>query len=185
MPNWCECELVVAGPQAELARFKEVARETDEFRYGEDEPRALSEDPFIPYPAKFRKKDEVAHAWDRENFIDGERMSGLKPGAKYSDRPKDGFNSGGYEWCITHWVTKWGICRPQVVEESSERIFYTFECAWGPCTPIIAKMGEMFPELRFELVYYEGGMGFQGRFLVENGEVMNDDSFNYAGNRGG
>ena len=183
MPNWCECELTVTGPEADLTRFKETARE--KYPQEGETPRVLDENSFLPYPAKFRKKDERRREWAKENSIGGDPRNGLKEGVSYSDCPKDGFNSGGYEWCIANWGTKWGICEPAVVEESPRLAAYTFSCAWGPCLPVIEKMGEMFPTLRFVLNYYEGGMCFQGTLVVEDGETTHDESREYNGNRGG
>lgn len=175
MPNWCECDLVVEGPEADLAKFVEAAREKNPAE-GE-QPDVLSAASFIPYPKKFRDIDEAAAKWEAEY--------GGKPDTDWQQRPKDGFNSGGYEWCIQHWGTKWGICRPTVTDESPTLMAYTFECAWGPCTPVIEKMGRMFPKLRFVLNYYEGGMGFQGELVVEKGKVIRDMNGEYTGRRGG
>lgn len=183
MPNWCECELTVEGPEADLARFRAKAIEQNP-REGE-EPAILDAASFIPYPAKFTKQDAVAERWWQENTEDGKRYGKLKDGVSLRKAPKDGFNSGGYEWCIKNWGTKWGICEPKVVDEAPDCMEYAFECAWGPCTPVIQKMGEMFPMLRFELRYFEGGMGFQGLFVVEDGNVAIDSSVDYAGPRGG
>lgn len=182
MPNWCECDLTVEGPEADLTAFKEKAKE----QYPEGgNPAVLDAASFIPYPAKFRKQDEKAAQWWEENTEDGKRYGNLKPGVTWADAPKDGFNSGGYAWCCENWGTKWGICDPEVTSESSECMEYTFQCAWGPCTPVIEKMGEMFPTLRFELRYYEAGMCFQGVFVMEEGENTVDSCTEYSGNRGG
>ncbi len=161
MPNWVECDFTVEGPKSELEKFKEFAKEGDEL---------LSANKFIPYPEKYRKLDEEADKAEREG----------KP------RPKDGFNSGGYEWCVEHWGTKWGIVDAELVEESDNYLKYVFNTAWSPPIPVILKMSETFPKLKFTLEYYEGSMGFKGTFIAKGGETLKDEyDENYHGDRGG
>jgi len=91
MPNWCECDLLVDGPADAIRAFKTtVARDTE----------ALSTDKLIPYPVRFEKKDDAAAKWEKDHLAD--------PKTDWSKRPKDGFNNGGYDWCIKNWGAKWG-----------------------------------------------------------------------------
>jgi len=48
---------------------------------------------------------------------------------------------------------------------------YSFECAWSPALPVILKMSEMFPKLKFDLSYEEEGRGFKGKFVCKNNKV--------------
>lgn len=172
MPNWCECDLLVEGKPEELERFRQFARGRDF--------EVLSADRFLPYPEEFRVLDAQHQALEKKASA-GEIPWDLVR------RFKDGFNSGGYEWCLKHWGTKWGICHSRLVEDNtgSGSLFYQFETAWTPPLPVIRRMGELFPRLRFKLEYYEGGMGFRGTFVVEGGEVVFDEVEDYHGLRGG
>lgn len=173
MPNWVENELEVTGPPGKLLEFKEKARGKPH-GYGEDgEVKALCEDNFIPYPERFRELDRVTHGYEQAHPDD------------WQGRPKDGFNQGGYEWCCENWGTKWGFCHVELAEEAPGRLFYTFDTAWSPPEPLIRRMGTMFPELTFELTYYEAGMGFQGSLVIENGESVDEKQETYSGDRGG
>ena len=173
MPNWCECELRVYGNKADLLIFKAWSTKNG---------RVLSEDPYIPYPKKFVERDERAK-YSNEIFFKLPRA--LRENLwDIGGHISDGFNSGGYEWCLTHWGTKWGICRPTLVEEF-DNLFYEFECAWSPCEPIIEEMGRQFPSLEFDLRYFEAGCAYNGILRIENGEVTMKETGNYYGNRGG
>ena len=157
MPNWCECELTVkksANWNSQVS-LDELRQALSGERNGEF--TALDENKLIPYPEKFAKMDE-----------NGDK----------------GFNSGGYEWCIENWGTKWGFCYVNLLVKP-ESLFYTFETAWSPPEPLIRKMGELHPEFIFTLKYYEGGMGFKGELVVANGNVVKDKTFSYSGNKGG
>ena len=61
----------------------------------------------------------------------------------------------------------------------------TFSTAWAPPIPVIEAMGKKFPGLEFILKYFEGGMGFQGTFVVRDGVVVQNKNEKYTGHRGG
>ena len=168
MPNWCENDLYVLGAKEDLVRFKEAVKGRD--RHGEE--TLLNEDAIIPYPEHFRKLDEAARQYEEAHPDD------------WANRPKDGSNQGGYEWCIENWGTKWGFCEVQLVSESDAELQYTFNTAWSPPSPLIKKLGEMFPTLEFELRYFECGAGFNGILRIVEGKVVDDETGKYWGDRG-
>ena len=183
MPNWCENELKVSGDKKELSRFKKFAKEGKEI---------LSANKFIPYPKEFKDGDDKRAMIEKKQ--DAYQKSLISKGMTLEEARnktwkkypyiKDGFNSGGYGWCIANWGTKWDFCRAEL-EDSKEDLFYHFDTAWSPPMPVIKAMGEMFTNLKFALRYFEGGMGFNGLFQMENGRVISNLSGDYYGNRGG
>jgi hypothetical protein len=188
LPNWCENDLVVSGPRKKLDEFKQAVS-------GDSE--ALVADKIIPYPKVLSFLDKLnsfeAQIKRREgeepeipDDLKGEYSELLLQGALEGyDIKRDGFNQGGYEWCRANWGTKWGFCHSRIVDEDDGHIFYQFDTAWSPPEPLIVKMGEMFPELEFELRYYECGAGFQGCLRIEFGKVVERWEDNYSGDRGG
>ena len=178
MPNWCECDLFIQGPKARVDEFLQFVK-SDESDFDFDR--------LIPYPERFKELDRIKAEWDKQH---------LPPGGNpdWNDRPKDGFNQGGYEWCIANWGTKWFARGPEVSrhnvwqeEDGPEllQVEINFATAWSPPTPIIQRAGELFPDLHFELRYFESGAAFNGIFVCEDGEVVADRSGNYYGDRGG
>jgi len=193
MPNWCENDLRITGSKKELKRFKAFAK-------GTEEDELLSCEKFIPYPDKFKKQDELANKNGklRQDLIDKLIKKGTpedKAREKaFKDFPAipDGFNQGGYDWCVKNWGTKWGFCDIHLEEENLSdkedkynEFLYSFNTAWSPATPVIQKMGEMFPLLEFDLRYFEQGAGFNGIFWMKDGKVEQDKTGEYFGNRGG
>lgn len=104
MPNWCECDLWISGNVGDLNKLIDTVRTPAE---GDKPECVLDTEKIIPYPEEFRLLDEVQRGW--EAAADKLRAQGKEP---ETPRPKDGFNSGGYEWCRQNWGTKWGICDP-------------------------------------------------------------------------
>ena len=193
MPNWCENELKVCGHPDEIHRFKEAMQGVD----WHGKKTILNEDALIPYPEEYQKADEDASAWNERLYktLDGlkdkERQQAYEEFVKeHGECPTDGFNSGGYEWCIEKWGTKSGFVEPKLVDEFDTRdgiieLLYLFDSAWSPPEPLIRKMGEMFSKLDFELRYFEGGVGFNGMLRIDKGKVVFNQCGDYFGNRGG
>lgn len=103
----------------------------------------------------------------------------------------DGFNSGGYEWCINNWGTKWNAYdfTDENVDDWEDymNIQFSFFTAWSPPMPIYYEIAKMTKDtdIRISIHYYEGGMGFQGGLSIANGEVVDEFSAEYYGSRGG
>ncbi len=197
MPNWCDSELRIEGPEEDIKQFKELAKKHNRYK----ENPVLNTNNFIPYPEEFKKLDKLSSNWmdkaddfakkngkDAKSWYCGDKLSKKLRDQfvkENGEQPSDGFNNGGYDWCLQNWGTKWGICSPELVEESKKELEYAFESAWSPATPVILKMSEMFPTLRFELRYFEQGMAFNGLYICEKGKVTEDKEGDYFGNRGG
>ena len=105
----------------------------------------------------------------------------------------DGFNSGGYEWVIQNRGTKWNCSECEISDENYYsykdgkfgEIKYTFNTAWSPPIPVIEAMSKKYPKLKFDLRYFERGMGFNGIFRVQDGKVEMNEEGKYYGERGG
>ena len=87
MPNWCENDLTVEGPKGAVEEFIKFVAGESPFDFNK----------FVPYPEEFKRLDDAAEAWDKEHAG--------RPDYDWRARPKDGFNSGGYEWRVKHWAT--------------------------------------------------------------------------------
>jgi len=185
MPNYCENDLYVYGEPEKLKEFKEYAKGSGGW---------IDFNKFIPYPEKFKKQDDKANRWSELKNKKDDELSGdekkekilLSMEADERGYITDGYNSGGYEWCLKNWNTKWNACNVELNDNIEEGILtYYFDTAWTPPLPVIKKMSEMFPELKFELRYFECGAGFNGLFKCFGGKVIEDKMGDYFGDRGG
>ena len=170
MPNYCDNELTVTGPPKKLREFRlKVSTMPEDLGTQTVEQQVV---------------DRLLKREDKEGrIIDADRIKPYPEGLNYDKQ--------GYNWCRENWGTKWNFVEPTLarrIEGDPDKpvsLHYKFLTAWSPPTPLVQKMGEMFPELRFVLNYWEGGVGFQGSFIVENGAVTKDESEDYSGRRGG
>lgn len=206
MPNWCSCDLEVSGDKEELEKFQEKA---------EGENSLLDMNNFVPYPELYRKLDDPegnspkeVKEYIKQTLEEFDRQDLLPALEKRFEFIKDdniqalksflfagfGFNNGGYDWCVNNWGTKWNFSEVYVREEYGDDdesddpeygIIYEFETAWAPPIPVIKKMSEDFPDLRFSIKYYEAGMAFQGHNIFRAGEILFSEESDYYGDRGG
>ena len=172
MPNWCENELRITGPLADRQAF--VNKAGEEFQLGT----------FYPMPKELEDVHDgsttidgiMVHHW-RE--IDGKQI----PVDVAELQRKHGAKSW-YDWSVEHWGTKWDLSEVRVLV-NGRGVLYSFNTAWAPPCSGILEISKQYPNLKFKLSYWEGGMAFQGVFIVQNGEVLSDVSGKYFGHRGG
>lgn len=166
MPNYCQCFLRIYSDDSALAEIIEFVK---------DGEVSLSFDKIIPYPEPFRSLDDAAQKWEAE----------ASRASDWSDRPRDGYNQGGFEWCRENWGTKWDTCSVSVITQSEWDIIYKFTTAWTPPLPVVDRIAEMYPANTFTLEYYERGMEFCGSVRWENGKRTKQTEGNYYGFMGG
>jgi len=153
MPNHCANLLRITGPVAEQRRFIKMAQGFGPAWDGAKGKELLELDinQFYPIPDKVLNE-------------------------KKSNR-SDAFNSGGYEWCVNNWGTKWGTYDVEVTVTKGETS-YSFRTAWSPFNvEVLEKMAQMFPKLKFSLKFGEQGSCFVGEYRGEAGEAWEE---NYA-----
>lgn len=182
MPNNCENDLTVEGHTALIHDFLDGVRSLD------DPDRHLDFNRLIPYPWRFKEMDEAAERWEKNN-----------PTGSWADRPRDGYNSGGYNWCADHWGTKWNAYQQKepVVDDWHDEyttVKMSFTTAWCAPVPVFVAMAERWPDLDFELVWYERGSGQHGRLTFsrvfdeddeDEPKVLREETAPYFGDRGG
>ena len=173
MPNHCDNELTMSGTMSDI---EEV------FAYMKTEECDFDFNQVIPYPQKYKEMDDERARLGYKEFHE-----------KYGADVKDGYNAGGYDWCIENWGTKWNAYSIKF-----DRLSVRFDTAWSPPEPVIIALAKKFPNVSFHLEYFECGVGFAGGFSCygEDDWYMDDEfvpgtqsdewfTNEYCGNRGG
>jgi hypothetical protein len=173
MPNHCEGDLSIRGNadkvDALLARFTDTNEDGEPF---------IDLNRILPYPDEYASLDRKAREWMEEHH---------KPLAPFPD----GFNSGGYEWCVENWGTKWGCYawpynNKPPLERQKTGVVLHFATAWSPFKfELLAAMSAEFPELTLTYRFYERGMAFKGKAVARAGQIISTDRSEYKGKRGG
>lgn len=110
----------------------------------------------IPYPEGFAALDREAKEWEKSH-----------PADPWKDRPKDGFNQGGYEWRCEHWGTKWNAYGQKRLGPTA----ISFETAWSAPEPVMDALAAEFPDVPFTLEYADEDVGHNaGVIRYDKGE---------------
>ena len=179
MPNYCHNDLYINGPRADVDAFLELVgmnREVPTFDF----------ESVLPYPENFKALDDERRELEKE-------LGWSKASKEMLSRHgvADGYNSGGYEWCIANWGTKWNAS--DVVRRDYVGPCVTFQTAWGPPTNVIEALHKRFPMLTLSLEYFERGMDFCGGVMFRRADELDDGEDpktswklkGYRGRRGG
>lgn len=120
------------------------------------EDRPFDFNVLIPYPEPFKSLDESRRELEK------------KEGLFAAMSVKDGYNSGGYEWCNVNWGTKWNAYD---IGFDYEAIL--FQTAWSAPRPIFAELSKRFPGLYLEVEYADEDRGSNcGKLTYLNGELI-------------
>jgi hypothetical protein len=129
MPNWCENSLTITGPDV-----KKV------LEYIRSDNCILDFNKIIPYPKMYLDMDLRSQEYEKKRNAILKENSEDKLEALYAeygvtpDTPwlKNGFNSGGYEWCLDNWGTKWnsGDVQLSTRADPSKPMRKTLKCAY-------------------------------------------------------
>lgn len=181
MPNHCHNDLWISGPSEDVAKLLAhigADKEEPEFDFNT----------LIPYPERFAQMDSEAE----EAIKSPEAWEAYK--AKWGT-DRDGYNSGGYEWCHDAWGTKWNAY--DVARRDYCGICLTFQTAWSPPQPVIVALAKMFPTVTLSLEFFERGGAFTGGFTLwseedwyedepwQAGMISDEWKGKYKGQRGG
>jgi hypothetical protein len=143
MPNWCYNKLKITGKKEDVDNVLNAIKGPG---------IAFDFNKVKPYPWRFAVIDRKSENNKSKTPI------------------KDGFNSGGYEWCCSNWGTKWNALHQSEVKRTRGNAYMEFDTAWAPPIPIMKILIKKYPNVEFELEFSEEGDGFRGA-MGPGGEV--------------
>lgn len=159
MPNWCENDIRIAGPEDQIKDFiKTVQDDSDEELF--EIVKSI-----MPLPKIFKDRQ----APERDEAVAKRAI-------------EETGHSDWYNWANddSNWGTKWGDCDTYLWwDDTSKWINGSFTTAWGPISVAFwEKASAKFPKLRIAIGYREEGMAFEGAYSFTNGECTYEHSAN-------
>ena len=150
MPNWCDNQITITGPNSVIDKIEKIVKEDDSH-----ENNGLLNF-FHPMPKE---------------------LEGTTSPSSSADKPQpmiDGFDCW-YDWRCENWSTKWEVCEFYGVDrqyhseqnEGESTISFGFSSAWAPPINAYEKFLENNSDCFIRAYYYEGGCDFMG--LWEDG----------------
>jgi hypothetical protein len=187
MPNYCMNDLLVRGKAEDLHKFTNAFRGYPALFKGADEKRYKEKcqkpmecfNALHPVP-----KDVIERGFDSGLRIEPSDYLLIRIGEKEPPEELD-----GYHWCKFNWGSKADVYGEVQVSgldlleeaepgEDGIEIAYAFDTEWVPPVEWLLKVAEDFPELEFELLYYEPGIAFAGQMKITEGDnILQDDYF--------
>ena len=161
MPNWCETEAVITGPEDDVLRFVNGVKDN------------LIVSSYFPCP------EELA-VTTSGFFADEEKQKELEK--MYEKNITEYGFKDWYEWQYENWGTKWGDCgtyfehRGMMENGLCEQII-TFRSAWGPLDKAFLHISKMFPNLEFLFHHDEEAGFFEALTVIKNGSVVFSEDF--------
>ena len=148
MPNYCNNNIIITGPNSVIDKIEKIANgdKGDLLQYFYPMPKAL-QDTTAPLQ-KDATKEEKAKA--KENL------------------KKYGYDNW-YDWRVENWGTKWDIMefyninRKEIGEDESE-ISLGFDTAWAPALGAYEKFIDENSNCSLKAYYYEPGCDFMGEW---------------------
>ena len=186
MPNWCSNVLNICGPVASIDKFMDDIttgpKESDGTTSGMGNDYEILENLF-PCP------EDLKNVTSRFGTISDDDPDKEQKQKNIEDHGAVDW----YEWCCTNWGTKWGdnqthlvhedLCTPfstaDDTEVSLKKIMLRFDTAWSPPIEGMDVVTTKYPDIMFDLRYWEPGMGFQGFKVWGSGQTRGEATMDY------
>ena len=147
MPNWCDNQLSITGPNSVIDKIEKIVKADDTH-----ENTGLLHF-FHPMPKEL------------------EGTTSPSSSAKKPQPMIDGFDCW-YDWRVENWGTKWELCEFYGVDrqyhseqsEGESTISFGFSSAWAPPINAYEKFLENNSDCSVRAFYYEGGCDFMGEW---------------------
>ena len=151
MPNWCDNQITITGPNSVIDKIEKIVKEES----NNIENGLLQF--FHPMPKELMETEKSSDdkKMNKQPFVDGV--------------------NNWYDWRVKNWGTKWELCEfygvdRQYLTEQSEgesTISFAFSSAWSPPIEAYQNFLENNSDCFIRAYYYEGGCDFMG--LWEDG----------------
>ena len=147
MPNWCDNQVSITGPNSVIDKIEKIVKEDDSHANN----GLLNF--FKPMPKQLQDTTSPSSA---------------------SDKPQpmvEGFDNW-YDWRVENWSTKWEVCEfygvdRQYLTEQNEGesvITFGFSSAWAPPIGAYEQFLVDHEDCSLRAFYYEGGCDFMGEW---------------------
>ena len=135
MPNWCDNQITITGPNSVIDKIEKIVKEEDKSDIG-----------FLQFlhPMPDALKNTTA---------DGSKKPELKKLTGHDD---------WYSWCTDNWGTKWDINEFYGVDRKDNTISFAFSSAWAPPLGAFEHFLGENDNCSIKAYYYEGGCDFAG-----------------------
>lgn len=130
----------------------------------------VMEDLLLTLPDEVKKQRATEHLarYDKLRNDDPEMWA---LGEKYYSNLQKYGATTWYDWCISHWGTKWNAYHCSQADEHTDTL--QFDTAWAGVPMIVEKLSERFPSATLTYRFSDENIGFNvGEIIYKNGQVV-------------
>ena len=142
MPNWCDNQVTITGPNSVIDKIEKIVKEEKDagglLNFFHPMPKALEGTEAGPKAKNKKeqlKRDQLRVDYGHENW---------------------------YDWACDNWSTKWDISEFYGVDRQGDTISFAFSSAWSPPIGAYEKFLDKNEDCSLKAYYYEGGCDFMG-----------------------
>lgn len=184
MPNYCSNHLIIYGDKNHLAKF---ILDHNINTLDQDNEYDFLKDIKDYIPLYQRREERMKELYPEKTYTlrDEELSTSIETTPDFSvllPTPKE---EEWYEWQIEKWGTKWNSSDASVYFEWEPIDFgktmnINFSTAWSPPREWLQTAAKYYPDLQFEMEYYEPGCDFWGKIQYANGEIITEEKDSYC-----
>ena len=137
MPNWCDNQVTITGPNSVIDKIEKIAKE--------EKGAGGLLNLFHPMPKGL------------------EDTTSPSSSAKKPQPMIEGFDNW-YDWRCENWSTKWDVNEFYGVDRQGDMISFGFSSAWSPPIGAYEKFLDKNEDCSLKAYYYEGGCDFMGEW---------------------
>jgi hypothetical protein len=202
MPNWCENDLYVYGPNRELVvagtdlttefDFERIVPMPEVLENIESDRDVVLGLAYFGLEAKLGLgplvqsyglltcdlRDQARQQLEKRN------PSAIEAGRQALKALLETGHLSADSWAFQHWGTRRNASDVSL-ELQRTRLKYSFRTAWTPPIPVIRALSKNYRANTFSLRYYESGSATKGHYKVKAGKVLAQSQSVYRGARGG
>ena len=171
MPNHVDTRLAITGDKEQLKTFREKHLLNVERVDYEGNKTGEFEDVFdfntiTPMPEELEgttspRRTTSGLAQSIRNGASKESIKEYKKQIKLADECEKKYGySDWYSFKLAKWGTKCGAYGLEIINEATGSIEIRYQTAWRTATPILCKLSEMYPDLKFKQHALDEGMNF-------------------------
>lgn len=82
-------------------------------------------------------------------------------------------------WRTNHWGTKWSAYAIGEWEDNYNKSTIFYETAWNPATDFYLYVSKLYPTLTFTQKYADEGGSYIGYNIIQQGSVVDEQSYNW------
>ena len=143
MPNWCDNQITITGPNSVIDKIEKIVKEEKEnnglLQFMFPMPKALA-DTTAPLPNDATKEEKNKARANRIRY---------------------GYDNW-YDWRCENWSTKWDISEFYGVDRQGDTISFAFSSAWSPPIGAYEQFLTDNEDCSLKAYYHEGGCDFMG-----------------------